>query len=104
MAKNDFQSRAKEAGLAKAHCSELAVEALLRLMEKPLPLRGKARWGSPSGERQMGVLIRHGFARLEDKTQYVATEEGRQWIAKLRAAGIISGITISAPAETALSD
>ena len=58
------------------------------IVQCPAPCVEKAGWvdrsKAPSPLRSMGKLIAAGLARLNpDAKQYEATDDGRQWLAKL---------------------
>lgn len=89
----NFTRNVSKAGLSRPRCGILVVQALQRLIEKPLPCREinrDTRHYAPSDERHMGAMIAAGLAILDRETRhYVATPAGREWIAKLKAAGLI---------------
>lgn len=89
----NFTRNVSKAMLAKPRCGILVVCALQRLIAQPLPCRAikrDTRHQPPSDEPHMGVMIAAGLAMLDrEKQMYVATKAGREWIAKLKAAGLI---------------
>lgn len=85
-----FTLAAQAAGLSLRGVSTGAVEILERIAVEPLCYRKETRAvKSPSGVGQMlGPLIRHGLAAFNGDA-YVITEKGRDYLAKLEAAGLL---------------
>lgn len=89
----NFTRNVSKAGLSRPRCGVLVVCALQRLIAQPMPCREisrDTRHYAPSDERHMGAMIAAGLAMLDRETRhYVATNAGREWIAKLKAAHLI---------------
>lgn len=68
-----------------------AVQLLQRLTTDPLPLAASNAVKDPTGQGMLlGPLIRHGLASFDRAAQvYTATDKGRDYLAKLKAGGLI---------------
>lgn len=91
-AARNFTEAAQAAGLSLRGISTQSAATLQGLAAEPLTLR-KSEHGAASTSAagaKLGPLIRHGLARLDREAEaYVITEQGREYLAKLEAAGLI---------------
>ena len=85
-----FTLAAQAAGLSLRGVSTGALVTLERIAADPLSSRKESRAvKSPSGAgNKLGPLIRHGLATFNGEA-YVITEKGRDYLAKLEAAGLL---------------
>lgn len=88
-APHTFTLAAQAAGLSLRGVSTGALVILERIAADPLSYRKESRAvKSPSGAgNKLGPLIRHGLAAFNGEA-YVITEKGRDYLAKLEAAGL----------------
>ncbi len=86
----EFSKAAKAKGLLLRCVSAAAVETLRKLERQPVAFIKRNRRVSHEGGLALGPLIMHGLAKLEiEASKYVITEKGRDYLAKLEAAGLI---------------
>ncbi len=85
-----FTLAAQAAGLSLRGISVGAVEVLLRMLAKPLPYvkSDRAVRSTSDAGNKLGPLIRHGLAAFNGEA-YVISDKGRDYLAKLEAAGLL---------------
>lgn len=82
-----FTALAHAHNLEKPQCGLAAIETLKLIAEMPVApvkITTANRHVSSSPIPHIGILIRHGLARLQDGA-YRATPAGREWLAKITA-------------------
>jgi hypothetical protein len=86
-------SKLQRLGLSLRGISIGCIDLLDDMHTQPLPLKPRKHadrsYSTSPGRAQLGPLIKHGLAALDrDAGGYTATEAGRSYLAKVRAAGI----------------
>jgi hypothetical protein len=95
-----FTLAAQAAGLSLRTVSRGAVSILEAMADRPLELRDPRAISAPTAARNMlGPLIRHGLACFDREAEaYRITDKGRDYLAKLEAAGLICKPVAESPA------